>query len=189
MSMPPDERPPVESEPEPRDPDPAEGVRSTNPLVWLLLLIALAAIAWYFASRSDAPEVPLEPAVPPDEVAADAPEEAKAAADEEPGPAAPARPAPAPVPQADRPAEPLSRVQPAYPPAALRIREEGTVLLRVEVDAEGNPSSVEVERSSRSRDLDRAARDAVLQWTFRPAIEDGEPVPSVVTVPVDFRVE
>ena len=38
-------------------------------------------------------------------------------------------------------------------------------------------------------DLDAAARDAVSQWTFRPAIENGQPVPSTVTVPVDFRVE
>ena len=63
------------------------------------------------------------------------------------------------------------------------------MLLRVEVDARGLPVSVDIERSSRSRELDRAARDAVGQWTFRPAIENGQPVASTVTVPVDFRVE
>lgn len=190
MSLPSDERPPVEREPEPRDPEPVEGARSTRPLVWLLLLIALAAITWYFASRGDAPVESLEPAVTAEEAAADAREGVGPAADTEPRPAAPARPPPAPPPQADhRAAEPLARVQPAYPAAALRMREEGTVLLRVEVDAQGRPSSIGIERSSRSRDLDRAARDAVAQWTFRPAVENGEPVPTVVTVPVDFRVE
>ena len=79
-------------------------------------------------------------------------------------------------------------MQPTYPAAALRVREEGTVLLRVEVDATGRPVSVEVQRSSRSRDLDRAARDAVQQWTFEPAIRDGRPASSTVTVPVDFSI-
>ena len=91
MSLPSDERPPVEREPEPRDPEPVEGARSTRPLVWLLLLIALAAITWYFASRGDAPVESLEPAVTAEEAAADAREGVGPAADT----ARPAAPAPA----------------------------------------------------------------------------------------------
>lgn len=183
MSTPPNERPPPE-----QDPEHTEAERkSASPLVWLILLIALAAIAWYFASQRDTADVPLDPVAPVEEVqdedaaAADDQSPAAAPAAEEPAPAAPA--------PADRAAEPAARVQPTYPAAALRSREEGTVLLRVEVDAQGNPTSVEVENSSRSRELDRAARDAVRQWSFSPAIENGQPVASTVTVPVDFRVE
>lgn len=192
MSTPPNERPPPDREPD-EQAEPER--RSTHPLVWLILLIALAAIAWYFASQREAPEVPLEPVVPAEDIAADgtgpdgfdvapADETAASGATSDPADGAPSGPA-----LADRPATPLARVQPSYPAAALRSREEGTVLLRVEVDAGGNPTSVDVERSSRSRDLDRAARDAVSQWTFQPAVENGQPVASTVTVPVDFRVE
>lgn len=179
----------------PKDPEPVEGEetgdgrRSAKPLVWLLLVIALLAILWYAYSGRDpvpaqpAPEVPaVEPADPDDSGAAPA-------QDDDPSPPpSPSRDA-VPAPPADRAAEPLARVQPAYPTAALRAREEGTVLLRVEVDADGLPASVEIERSSRSRELDRAARDAVSQWTFRPAIENGRPAASTVTVPVDFSFE
>lgn len=167
--------------------------RSARPLVWLLLAIALLALAWY-VSRDTAPEpVPAEPVVPAAEPAPPLDEDGE---DERDGDAAEDAPRPVPSPPvvpadrpADRAAEPLARVQPDYPREALRTREEGTVLLRVEVDAQGNAASVEIERSSRSRELDRAALDAVSQWTFRPAIQGGEPVPSTVTVPVDFRVE
>ena len=171
-------------------PDEGEtGRRRAKPLVWLLLLFALLAILWYaYSGREPAPVQPgvdtavAEP-VDVEEEPADAP------ADDAPPPSAPSGPEPDPAPPADRGAEPLVRVEPAYPAAALRSREEGTVLLRVEVDARGLPVSVDIERSSRSRELDRAARDAVGQWTFRPAIENGQPVASTVTVPVDFRVE
>ena len=179
--------------PTPEDPSTDEGEserRSAKPLVWLLLLIALLAILWYaYSEREPAPGQPgADTAVV--EEAADAGEPADAPIEEEAAPPEPAsRPVPDPAPPSDRGAEPLAQVEPVYPAAALRSREEGTVLLRVEVDAGGLPVSVDIERSSRSRELDAAARDAVSQWTFRPAIENGQPVPSTVTVPVDFRVE
>lgn len=186
MSTPPNERPPADEQPE--QDEPPTDRRHSGPLVWLLLLIALAAIAWYVVNQRDTVDAPPEAATP---VEQPLDEEDDAAADTgspapTPEPAAPDPPVAVP---ADRPAEPLTRVQPAYPAAALRSREQGTVLLRVDVDAQGRPASVNVENSSRSRELDRAARDAVEQWTFSPAIEDGQPVPSTVTVPVDFMVE
>jgi len=194
MSIPPQDHGPGQDEPY----EVAEARRrSARPLVWLLLAIAALALLWYL-SRPDLPEpvaveppVAEEPATPPDPAeAGDAEagdEPAEPAAGAPSGRADPSdRPAPRP---ADRPAEPLARVQPEYPRAALRTREEGTVLLLVEVDADGSAASVEIESSSRSRELDRAAVEAVSQWTFRPAIEDGRPVASTVTVPVDFRID
>jgi len=188
MSRPPNDPPPPDQEPEP-----VEARRiSTAPLIWLLVLIALGPIIWYLANQrepaADQPAPPVPAQAPAERPAADGQGDADAAASEGAAraPAGPAADTPRP---ADRAAEPLTRPRPDYPVAALRARSEGTVLLRVEVDARGRPAAVEIERSSRSRDLDRAARDAVLQWTFDPAIEDGRPVASTVTVPVDFRVE
>lgn len=184
---------------DPMPPDPEHGPdaptrKSAMPLVWLLVLIAAGAAIWYFANRSDHAAVSPEPVTPAAETPEPEPESGAGTPDTDatassaaPPSASTARPPDAPVPE-DRAAEPVIRIQPDYPVAALRSREQGTVLLRVEVDAQGNPASVEVESSSRSRELDRAARDAVLQWAFHPAIRDGEPVASTVTVPVDFRI-
>ncbi|MDQ3494414.1 MAG: energy transducer TonB, partial [Pseudomonadota bacterium] len=93
-----------------------------------------------------------------------------------------------PVP-ADRAPSVLAQVAPAYPPAAFRAREEGTVLVRAEVDASGNPTNVTVARRSSSRELDRAALDAVRGWKFAPAIRDGKAVAATVEVPVEFTLD
>ena len=41
---------------------------------------------------------------------------------------------------------------------------------------------------SGSRDLDRAAVNAVRQWRFQPAQRDGQAVAGAVTVPIDFKM-
>ena len=77
---------------------------------------------------------------------------------------------------------------PDYPPAAMRNGDQGTVLVRVEVGADGVPTSVEVAQRSGSRDLDRAAMNAVRLWRFQPAQRDGQAVAGAVTVPIDFKM-
>lgn len=78
---------------------------------------------------------------------------------------------------------------PSYPISALRGREQGTVLLRVEVSADGRPTAVSIERSSGSRALDHAARQQVLrQWRFEPSMQDGIATPSVGLVPIEFSL-
>lgn len=84
-------------------------------------------------------------------------------------------------------ARPLRSPRPEYPVQALRRGETGTVLLQVEVDANGRPTRVQVVQSSRSRALDRAAADAVERWEFSPALRNGQPVPARVLVPVEFN--
>lgn len=78
---------------------------------------------------------------------------------------------------------------PSYPVPALRNHEQGTVLLRVEVDSSGQPVVVSIERSSGSRSLDQAARQQVLKrWRFEPAQRDGVAVPAIGLVPVQFSL-
>jgi len=95
------------------------------------------------------------------------------------------------------PATPAAGVQlqyrsappPSYPIAAIRAGEQGTVVLRVQVDAEGTPTQVAIERSSGSRALDAAARQQVMRhWRFVPARVDGQQVPAVGLVPVSFSL-
>ena len=94
----------------------------------------------------------------------------------------------APQAPANREVAAVTRVQPTYPPEAFRAGEEGTVLVRVDVDASGNPTNVDVARRSGSRELDRAALDAVRKWRFDPAIKDGKPVAASAEVPVEFKL-
>ncbi|ACF52602.1 MULTISPECIES: energy transducer TonB [Stenotrophomonas] len=78
---------------------------------------------------------------------------------------------------------------PTYPVPALRNHEQGTVLLRVEVDNSGQPVVVSIERSSGSRSLDQAARQQVLKhWRFEPAQREGVAVPAIGLVPVQFSL-
>jgi len=83
----------------------------------------------------------------------------------------------------------LSNPAPAYPPAARRAGQQGTVTLRVLVKRDGLPLQVEIEKSSGSSQLDAAARDTVWGWRFVPARQGGDPIESWVRVPVVFRLE
>lgn len=101
-------------------------------------------------------------------------------------PAAPAAPAPVTAPRFD--AAYLNNPKPAYPFAARRLGEEGTVLLHVRVSADGLPVKIEVRTSSGSERLDEAARTAVAQWRFVPARQGDEVVAAWVLVPLVFKM-
>jgi protein TonB len=78
---------------------------------------------------------------------------------------------------------------PSYPREALMAGAEGTVLLKVLVDVDGTPLSVEIEHSSGNRRLDDAAKRQVLRkWKFRPAIRDGQAIQVYGLVPVSFSL-
>jgi len=101
-------------------------------------------------------------------------------------------PAPAPAPVAaaasDRPVPlPGQSPAPSYPPAALRRGESGTVVVQVLVDASGQPLDAKVIQRSGSRDLDRAALEAVRGWRFQPAQSNGQPMQGTLEIPFDFK--
>ncbi|MDR7098497.1 protein TonB [Lysobacter niabensis] len=104
-----------------------------------------------------------------------------------PPPAAPAPPAPPAAAVATAQPQPISTPSPKYPAQALRNGERGTVTVSVEIGADGVPTDVGVARSSGSRQLDRAAVDAVRRWRFRPAMVDGRPTAGRVQVPISFE--
>jgi protein TonB len=83
--------------------------------------------------------------------------------------------------------QPISTPSPKYPAQALRNGERGTVMVSVEIGADGVPTDVGVAKSSGSRHLDRAAVDAVRRWRFRPAMADGRPTTGRVQVPISFE--
>ncbi|PJK11146.1 energy transducer TonB [Lysobacteraceae bacterium NML120232] len=84
------------------------------------------------------------------------------------------------------PPVPISQPAPRYPRNALRNGIGGFVQLQVDVGVDGVPTSVSLIRSSGSRELDRAASEAVRRWRFQPAMENGQPSSGRVTVPIQF---
>jgi periplasmic protein TonB len=79
------------------------------------------------------------------------------------------------------------RVQPIYPAASARAREQGYVVLGVLVDEHGVVSKVELVQSSGYKELDKAALHAIRQWTF--AVEGNRPqaTPTWTKIAFGFR--
>jgi protein TonB len=66
---------------------------------------------------------------------------------------------------------------PIYPEEAVRLGQQGAVVLVIHVTPEGLTSGADIMQSSGSALLDQSARDAVMAWRFLPAVKDGAPVP------------
>ena len=65
--------------------------------------------------------------------------------------------------------------KPDYPQRAARNGDAGTVALALLVDINGRVADSRIEKSSGSRDLDRAAANALSLCQFKPATQDGVP--------------
>jgi protein TonB len=76
-----------------------------------------------------------------------------------------------------------------YPPAALRRGLSGWVSLTFVVTREGRVTDVAVEDSEGGRRFEEPAARAVRQWRFRPGRLNGEAVPVLCTVKINFRLE
>ncbi|MBP2636020.1 MAG: TonB family protein [Firmicutes bacterium] len=85
----------------------------------------------------------------------------------------------------------LSKVTPSYPPAARQAGLEGTVLLTIQILANGRPGDITVARSSGHTMLDEAAIAAVAEWRFVPAKDrsSGRSVDCTTSLPISFRLK
>ena len=80
----------------------------------------------------------------------------------------------------------LKDVTPIYPQIALTSRVEGTVIIEAIIGEDGRVKQARVLRPAPL--LEEAALSAVRQWVFTPTRLNGEAVPVVMTVTVDFRL-
>lgn len=78
----------------------------------------------------------------------------------------------------------IQRVEPKYPELAKRARIQGIVLLQVTVGEAGNVTDIKVIRGHPL--LNEGALAAVRQWKYSPTLLNGEPVPVIATVTVNF---
>ncbi len=83
----------------------------------------------------------------------------------------------------------LNNPSPEYPRLSRQLGEEGKVLLRVRVRADGTAAAVDLEKGSNFDRLDEAARRAVTRWRFVPAKRGDEAVEASVIVPIVFRLD
>ena len=80
----------------------------------------------------------------------------------------------------------ISNPPPPYPDAARRRRQEGTVVLLVDLTAQGHVQAVSIKESSGVSILDTTAKKAVSNWRFSPR-ENGVGIRRVL-VPISFRL-
>jgi protein TonB len=78
-------------------------------------------------------------------------------------------------------------VNPVYPPEAQVNRVQGVVIIEARIETDGRVSQARVLRSIPL--LDDAALDAVRQWEYTPTLLNGQAVPVVMTVTVNFTMQ
>ena len=114
-------------------------------------------------------------------------------------PVAPAPPAPVAAPPAP-PAAPaiqlpssdadyLQNPKPPYPPMSKRLNEQGTVVMRVLIGADGQPQKAEIRKSSGFERLDRSAAETVMKWRYVPGKRAGVAEAMWFNVPINFVLE
>ena len=82
----------------------------------------------------------------------------------------------------------LHRVEPIYPDVAAMAQLTGLVILEATVNTDGCVDSVKVLRS-RHPLLDKAAKDALMQWRYSPLVLNGTPTAFVLTVTFNFSTK
>ncbi len=77
-------------------------------------------------------------------------------------------------------------VNPEYPAIAQSARVQGVVIVEAVIGDDGRVQDARILRSIPL--LDQAALDAVGQWEFTPTLLNGQPVPVIMTVTVQFTL-
>lgn len=87
----------------------------------------------------------------------------------------------------DDPPVVIGTIAPEYPDFAKRAKQQGTVVLEVEVLKDGSVRNIIVKRSVPGG-LDEAAIAAVRKVKFQPGRSSGQPVDCLVIIPVEFKI-
>ena len=106
------------------------------------------------------------------------------------GPVAPAAPpAPPAVQLPSSSADYLQNPKPPYPPLSKRLGEQGKVIVRVLIAADGQPQKAELKQSSGFDRLDQAALATVMKWRYVPGKRGGVAEDMWFNVPINFVLE
>jgi protein TonB len=83
----------------------------------------------------------------------------------------------------------LQNPKPPYPPISKRLGEQGKVIVRVLIGADGLPQKSEIRQSSGFDRLDQAAATTVMRWRYVPGKRGGVPEAMWFNVPINFVLE
>jgi len=100
-----------------------------------------------------------------------------------------ATPAPATLVLPSSDADYLNNPPPVYPRMSRRMGEQGTVLVRVLISAEGRVEQAEIRTSSGYARLDEAALDTVRRWRYVPGKRAGIAEAMWFNVPIRFVLD
>ena len=89
----------------------------------------------------------------------------------------------------DAPPRPKRAIKPDYPKGARQRGEQGSVVLEIEVAADGSCAAARVVSSSGFAELDAAAVAAAKAARFSPAKSDGHPVASSARLTLAFKLK
>lgn len=95
----------------------------------------------------------------------------------------------APVSMPNSEASELNNPKPPYPAISKKLREQGLVLLKACISANGSLDSLDLKQGSGFSRLDQVALQTVKQWKFIPAKKGGTPIPMCYELPVKFILE
>ena len=94
---------------------------------------------------------------------------------------------PGPTPQKVSPPRVIYQVEPTFTEAERRARLNGSILINLCVNEQGDPINVHVLRGTGTT-LDEKAVEAVKQYRFAPAMENGEPILVELNITVKFTI-
>ncbi len=83
----------------------------------------------------------------------------------------------------------LRNPKPNYPPLSRRLGEQGKVIVRVLIGADGAPQQAQVHQTSGYDRLDQAALATVLAWRYVPGKRAGVPETMWFNVPINFVLD
>lgn len=91
--------------------------------------------------------------------------------------------------EVDAAPHPRTPVRPVFPLRARREGISGTVLLEFIVDESGAPRDLRIVSATPPGYFEQAARAAVANTLFAPAVKNHRPVPCKVTLPLVFQMQ
>jgi TonB family protein len=80
------------------------------------------------------------------------------------------------------------KVEPSYTEEARDAKIQGTVAVQVVVNENGIAEDIVIVRSL-DDGLDEMAKQAIAQWRFEPGTKDGEPVPVLAMIEINFKLK
>ena len=81
----------------------------------------------------------------------------------------------------------ISKVDPLYPPLARQARIQGTVRFNTTIGIDGHVQNLQL--VSGHPLLAAAATQAAQQWIYKPTLLNGNPVPVITTIDINFTLQ